>query len=137
MISLLVMNLATSLMLGATWGPTIGVLMLGAATIFAFMGVSAIGASFARTEEAAQGFVGITMSLFALLGGNFIPINEAPLLVQRLSLGTPNGWALRGYIDLSTGGGLSSITTPLIALAVIGTLTFSIGALRGRRLLIK
>lgn len=137
MISLLVMNVATSLMLGASWGPTTGVLLLGAGAIFAFMGVSAIGASFARTEEAAQGFVGIVMSLFALLGGNFIPINGAPVLVQQLSLGTPNGWALRGFIDLSTGGGLASIVNPLIVLGVIGTLTFSIGALRGRRLLIR
>lgn len=137
MISLSVMNAATSLMLGATWGPTIGVLVLGAAVIIAFMGVSAIGASFARTEESAQGFVGIVMSLFALLGGNFIPINEAPVLVQRLSLGTPNGWALRGYIDLSTGGGMGSIVTPLVALTVIGAITFSIGAIRGRRLLVQ
>jgi ABC-2 type transport system permease protein len=137
MVSLFVMNAATSLMLGATWGPTVGVLLLGAGAIFAFMGVSAIGATFARTEESAQGFVGIVMSLFALLGGNFIPINEAPALVQRLSLATPNGWAMRGFIDLSTGGDLGSLVTPMIALGLIGTVTFSIGAVRGRGMLVQ
>lgn len=137
MISLSVMNIATSLMLGAVWGPTLGVLILGAATILAFLGVAALGTSLVKSEEAAQGFVGIVMTLFALLGGNFIRITDAPPVIQKLSLGTPNGWALRGFIDLSTGGGLGSMAGPMIALLSIGLVTFTIGAVRGRKLVMQ
>lgn len=137
LISLSVMNIATSLMLGAVWGPTLGVLILGTATILAFLGVAALGTTLVKTEEAAQGFVGIVMTLFALLGGNFIRITEAPPLIQKLSLGTPNGWALRGFIDLSTGGGLESLAGPMVALLSIGAVTFAIGAARGRKLVMQ
>lgn len=136
-ISLFVMDAATSLLLGAVWGPVLGVLALGAATIFAFLGVAATGTTFAKTEEGAQGFVGIVMTLFALLGGNFIRITDAPPLIQTLSLATPNGWALRGFIDLSTGGGIGAIGAPMIALLSIGLVTFAIGAARGRKMIMR
>jgi ABC-2 type transport system permease protein len=133
--SLTVMAIATTLMLGASWGPPVGVAILGSATIFAFMGVAAIGTTFARTEEGASGFVGIVMALFALLGGNFIRITDAPQLIQTLSLGTPNGWALRGFIDLSTGGGVAAVLGPVSALLFIGLATSAVALFRGRRLL--
>lgn len=134
MISLGVMAVVTTITLGANWGPPIGIAALGAATIVAFMAISAVGATITRTEEGAQAFVGVVMSLFALLGGNFIRITDAPPLMQKLSLGTPNGWAIRGFIDLATGGGLVSIKTPLVALAAIALGALLVVAAFGKRL---
>lgn len=133
--SLVLMNLATSYLLGANWGPWLGVIALGSATIFAFMGIAAIGTTIAKTQEAASGFVSIVMSLFALLGGNFIPLSEAPQALRTISLGTPNGWAIRGFIDLTTGAGLDAIVGPVIALLGIGTVATLIALTRGRRLM--
>lgn len=43
--------------------------------------------------------------VFALLGGAFIPPGDLPGALQGLSLLTPTGWALRGFAELSAGGG--------------------------------
>lgn len=137
MISLTVMAVVTTVTLGANWGPPLGVAALGALTIIAFMGISAIGATVTRTEEGAQGFVGAVMALFALLGGNFIRITDAPVLMQKLSLATPNGWAIRGFVDLSTGGGLPSIRGPLVALTAISAVAILIAGIRGRKQIVQ
>lgn len=134
MISLGVMATATSILLNANWGPPLGVAALGAATIFAFMGISAVGSTVAKSQESASALVGILMAVFAILGGNFIPINQAPPLMQKLSLGTPNGWAMRGFVDLTTGGGIASLQTPVLSLVAIGVVTSAIAMFRGRRL---
>jgi ABC-2 type transport system permease protein len=76
----------------------------------------------------------VTMGL-ALLGGNFVSLDRAPELLRRLSLLTPNGWALRAFRDLAVDhGGPGSILPALGAILGVAVVTFAIAAARSRRL---
>jgi ABC-2 type transport system permease protein len=101
--SVLVMWLATSLAFGADWGDPLAVVALTVTSVLAAIGITALVVTLARTEEQAEGYGSLVVFTLALLGGNFIYLAELPELLQRLSLLTPNGWALRGFVGLATG----------------------------------
>ncbi|HEX8134877.1 MAG TPA: ABC transporter permease, partial [Actinomycetes bacterium] len=73
----------------------------------------------------------------ALLGGNFIYLAQLPDLLQRLSLLTPNGWALRGFVDLvADGGGLATVAAPVAVTAAFGVATGLVALVRARRMVV-
>jgi ABC-2 type transport system permease protein len=43
--------------------------------------------------------------VLGILGGSLVPLSELPPGLLRLTLLTPNGWALRGFAELSAGDG--------------------------------
>jgi ABC-2 type transport system permease protein len=55
----------------------------------------------------------------AILGGNFVFLSSAPKLVRTLALATPNGWALRAFMDMSTGAGAGSAVQPVLAILLV------------------
>jgi ABC-2 type transport system permease protein len=126
---------ATTLLIGANWGPPVGVAALIFAAIVAALGVSALVISFAKSEASAgnaTAAVGITL---AIVGGTFAPSAQAPEAFAALSLFTPHGWFLRGLGDLhGTGGGVATAAPAVLALLAIGIVTGAIGVLRARRL---
>jgi ABC-2 type transport system permease protein len=70
-----------------------------------------------------------------MLGGNFIQVTDAPEIFRTLSLFTPNGWALRGFFDLSAeGGGIGSILPALGAIIAFGVVAGALALGVGRRL---
>jgi ABC-2 type transport system permease protein len=81
--------------------------------------VTALVIGLRRTQRQAEGIASIVVFGLALLGGNFFFISSAPGVMKHLALLTPNGWALRGFTDLSTlGGGLGTIAEPVFAILV-------------------
>ena len=64
----------------------------------------------------------------ALLGGNFTPPGDMTDQMRQLSLATPNGWALRGFTQLSAGqGGAGDVLLHLGVLLAIAAVTGGIG----------
>jgi ABC-2 type transport system permease protein len=103
--SLLVIWAVTALALGADWGDPLGVVLLVLAAALAVAGIAGLIAGIARTEQSADTLATVAAFVFALIGGAFIPPGQMPDALQRLSLLTPTGWALRGFAELSAGGG--------------------------------
>lgn len=126
--SLAVMGVLTSVFFGAKWGPPPAAIALGLAMVAAVTCVAALVITVARTERQADGWASIITFALALLGGNFTYLPVAPAVMRTLALLTPNGWALRGYTDLSTGAASSSVVLPIAAIlafcAVAGSLSF-------------
>jgi ABC-2 type transport system permease protein len=71
----------------------------------------------------------------ALLGGNFVSLARAPDALRRLSLITPNGWALRAFGDLADGGGPGVILGPIGAIVAFGLVTGTVAVLRSGQVL--
>ncbi|MEZ5410061.1 MAG: ABC transporter permease [Acidimicrobiales bacterium] len=129
--------LVTSVLFGSPWGDPVAVLALMAATVLAVAGVATFVASLARTERQADAATTVTAFVLALLGGNFVGPNLPPLL-RRLSVLTPNGWALRSFTALNTdAAGLGEILTALAVLIGMGLVFGAVGVVRVRRVMLQ
>jgi len=132
--SLATVLLFTSWFFGAHWGNPIGATLLCVAMVVAVVVLTALVIALARTERQAEGIAAIIVFGLALLGGNFVTISAAPAIMRRLALLTPNGWALRGFVDLTTGArGAGVIVQPLVAIAAFTLVVGVIAALLARR----
>lgn len=135
--SVLVMWLATTLVFGADWGDPLAVVALTTSSVLAAIGITALVVTLARTDEQADGYGSLVVFTLALLGGNFIYLAQLPDLLQRLSLLTPNGWALRGFVDLvADGGGLATVAAPVAVTAAFGVATGLVALVRARRMVV-
>ena len=104
-VSIVTLWVATSLLLGAAWGDPAGVLAIVVAATLAVAGLAGIIAGVARTEQAADLLATMVAFTLGILGGSLIPLSELPEGLRTVSLFTPNGWAQRGFANLSAGGG--------------------------------
>ncbi|MGZ4104730.1 MAG: ABC transporter permease [Actinomycetota bacterium] len=125
---------ATSLAFGASWGNPVGVAVLCIAIVTATVGLAGLVSTLARTEQQADGMSSMVVFGLALLGGNFIVISVAPSVIRTIALATPNGWAIRGFVDLATGGGIGTIATALSAVLAFAAVVWSAALLLSRRL---
>jgi ABC-2 type transport system permease protein len=134
-VAMTVLIAATTLLIGADWGPPHGVGLLVVSAIVAAIGISTLIASFASTAQAAAAASSAVAITLGILGGTFTPSAQAPEVMATVALLTPHGWFLRGLGDMHGAG--SSFTDGLPAVAVLlamGAVTYALGALRVRRL---
>lgn len=136
LVSLLVVWAVTGLVLGADWGDPVAVGVLVVAVVLAVAGIGSLVTGVARTDAQADAWTSMVTFAFALLGGNFLTPGAMPELLRRVSLLTPNGWALRGFTELSAGGGgLGDIAPAVGVLLAIAAVTGVVGVgLLSRRL---
>jgi ABC-2 type transport system permease protein len=135
--SVLVMWLATSLVFGADWGDPLAVVVLTVSSVLSAIGITALVVSLARTDEQADGYASLVVFVLSLLGGNFVYLAQLPEALQRASLFTPNGWALRGYVDLvADGGGLGTVAVPVAVTAGVGLAAGALALRRARRMVV-
>jgi ABC-2 type transport system permease protein len=132
-ISMTVVAVATTLLLGADWGDPLAVAALVLAISFAATGIAMLVVGFARTEGQADGLGSVVAMALALFGGTFGPMAQAPDLMRALSWFTPHAWFLRGINDLAGGGSIAIVAPSLAVLAAVGLLAGGLGLLRARR----
>jgi ABC-2 type transport system permease protein len=133
--SMLVLWLATTLVFGADWGDPLAVVALTVSSVLSAIGITALVVTLARTDEQAEGYSLLVVFTLALLGGNFIYLAQLPEPLQRAALLTPNGWALRGFVDLvADGGGLATVARPVAVTLAVGLTTGALALHRARRM---
>ncbi len=137
-VSMAVLVLASSVLLGADWGDPIGTAALVLAAVIAAMGITALITTLARTEEQAGGWNSIVAVTLAILGGAFFDLTQAPELLQTASRVTPHAWFLEGFDILSAPSAtIADIGAPLLALFGIGLVTGAIGLMRAGGLVVR
>jgi len=132
-VSMSVVVVATTILLGASWGNPAAVAGLVFGTAIAATGIATLVVGFARTEEQAGGAVAIVALTLGVLGGSFFPLSQAPEGMATLSLMTPHAWFIRGINDLAAGGGPEAVAGSILVLLAIGAVTGGIGLTRARR----
>jgi len=120
----------TTLLLGASWGNSLGVAILVLAAVIAALGVMFVVAAFARTAEQAGNLQSIIAFVLAMLGGSFFPVAQAGGLIEKLSLITPHAWFLRGLGDLAAGGGAATVFPAALYVSLFGLVTGSLAQFR-------
>jgi ABC-2 type transport system permease protein len=130
LVSMTVLVVGSTLLLGAEWGNSLGVAILVLAAVIAAMGVMFVVAAFAGTPEQAGNLQAIIAFVLAMLGGCFFPIAQAGGFLERVSLVTPHAWFLRGLGDLAAGGGAGAVFPAALYVALFGLVTGGLAQLR-------
>jgi ABC-2 type transport system permease protein len=133
--SLLVLVVATTLIMGAEWGPPLGVFLLVVAAVMAGTAIMGVTAAGAKTPEGAQNLGSIIAVTLGLLGGVFFPLGGGDDLMSRLTYLTPHAWFLRGLGDIAGGAPWTNALPSVLALLVFTLVVGFIGwVLMKRRL---
>jgi ABC-2 type transport system permease protein len=131
-----VLVIATTLLLGAHWGPPVAVALLAVTGVFAAMGIMGAASTLARTYDQASSMGMVVAIVLAMLGGSFFPVYLAPGFVAELSLVTPHAWWFRGFGDIQVDGATVVDALPAAGvLALFGAVFGSIALLRASRML--
>lgn len=132
--SIAVVIALTAMLLGASYGAVGGVVALSVAIVLAVTAVVSAVTALAQTPEQADGYSTGVAIVFALIGGNFIDLTDAPGPLRVVSKVTPNGWALDGYDQLARGAELSDIAGNLGVLVGMTIVIGIVAAARARAL---
>ncbi|MBK5268450.1 MAG: ABC transporter permease [Acidimicrobiia bacterium] len=125
LVSMTVLVVTSTLIMGAEWGAPIGVALLVAGAVLAVVALMTFVGAFAKTAEQAGNLQSIVAVTMGMLGGTFFPITQEGLL-GKLSLVTPNAWFMRGLGELA-GGGISAALPAFFVLIGIAAVAGSIG----------
>lgn len=133
-VSLAVIGVTTSVVFGADWGSPVAAASVCLAMVISVVCLTALVIGLSHTQRQAEGIASAVVFVLALLGGNFVFISAAPPLMRRISLFTPNGWALRAMTDLSTtGGGIGAVAVPVLAILAFSAVIATAAGLLARR----
>lgn len=135
LISMTVLIVASTLIMGASWGNPIGVAILTVAVVISAVGIMAIVAAFSKTAEQAGNLQAIIAVGLGMLGGIFFPAALGDGIIGALSYISPHRWYLTGLADLA-GGTLSDIIPSTLALLAFGLISTAIALPRLRRTLV-
>lgn len=130
-VSVAVLVVATTLLLGAKWGSPVGVAMLVVAAVLAATGVTSLIAGLSKTAEQANSWQSIISIVLGLLGGCFFPIGQVGAL-STVTLITPHAWFLRGLAELADGGGAAGVLPAVGGMLAFAVVTGGIGFARLR-----
>lgn len=127
-IQFLVFMNATHYFLHVNWGDNLlQVCVIAVVYSVAVSGLSMIVAAFCKSEKTADTVGGIGVQIFALLGGSMLPISVFPSLLKKVSLITPNSWALSSFTSIMSGTTWETLVTPLCIMLLIGIASLCIG----------
>lgn len=133
--SLAVMFALFALLLDVNWGDPLTLVVLSVATVIAVMALTAVVQSLARTQQQADAYSSVVAVFLALLGGSFFPLFQMPEAMQRVSVFTPNAWAIRGFTDIVYDGAtLPDLVPNLLVITGFAVVTGGVALWRVARL---
>lgn len=114
LLSMAILVVVSTLVLGADWGHPLGVVALAVSAVLAATGITAAVATFAHSTEQASNRMSVIAMTLGLFGGALFPVAQLEGL-SWLSLATPHRWFLEGLGDLA-GGDLAVVVLPVVVL---------------------
>ena len=134
MLAMTVLVVATTLLIGASWGSPLGVALVCTSAVIAALGISTLVISFTNSAEvagAASSAVAITLGV---LGGSSPPPPRPPRSWAPSRCSPRTGWFMRGLGDMQGGGTVADGLPAVGVLLAMGLVTGGIGMARARRL---
>lgn len=131
-VSMTILIVASSLLLGADWGNPVGVAALVVAGVVAATGLMMVVAAFAKTPEQAGNLMAILAVGLGMLGGIFFPTGLGTGFLSYLAYVSPHRWFLLGMTDLAAGDAVSSIVPALLGLLAFAVVGWGIAIVKFR-----
>lgn len=132
-VSMTVLAIATSLLLGASWGNPGGVAVLIVAAALSATGIMALIATLAKNAEQASNWQSVVSVVLGLVGGTLFPVSQAPGILSSLTFIAPQAWFLRGLGDLR-GGSVSVVWVPALAMLLFAVVAAGLASFRLRHM---
>ncbi|OPJ56794.1 ABC transporter permease [Alkalithermobacter paradoxus] len=113
----------STITLKVNWGNLYLVTIISLCSVFSIAGLGTMIAAITYrvgNYKMANAFESVIIQIMALLGGSFFPIDILPSFIQRFSILSLNGLALKSYLSVISGYGMKDIATNIITLIVIG-----------------
>lgn len=126
-VSLGVLVVASSLLMGADWGHPLGVAVMVVAVGAAAVALVSLVAGFSRTPEGAENLASMLAVILGMLGGVFFPIGQGEGFLSRLTTLTPHHWFMRGLGELGGGAEWTVVLVPAAVLLVMAAVGGAIG----------
>ncbi|WP_166349560.1 ABC transporter permease [Phytoactinopolyspora limicola] len=114
----MILMVTGTLLMGADWGPWLGVSALVVSAVLTAVALMAIVAGIAKTSEGASAAQAIIAVGLAMLGGSWFPVSGEGLM-GLLAKMTPHYWFLNGLEDLTDATTWTVVGRPVLAMAVI------------------
>ena len=131
--SMIVLWAVTTLVFRAGWGNSVAVLGIIVGVVLATTGISILLTGRTRTEAQAEGLTSMVAFVLALVGGNFLAPGSLPEVLSKLSLATPNGWALKAFVQIGAADATLLDVLPAIGVMVGIGLVCGVLGIRGVR----
>lgn len=132
-ISMAVLIVATTLLMGADWGAPLGVTILVVAGVLSAVGIMGLVAAYAKTPEGAGNLGSIIAVILGMLGGTFFPIGASGGFLSTLTFLTPHAWFLRGLAEMADGGSWTEALPAAGAILLFAAVTSAIAWLALRK----
>lgn len=129
-VSMTILIVMSSILLGAAWGNPIGVGLLVVTGVTAATGMMMMVAAFAKTPEQAGNLQAIIAVGLGMLGGIFFPGALGTGIVSYLSYISPHRWFLVGLGDLAGGDELAVIIPSLLGLLAFAAVSWALAMWR-------
>ncbi len=115
----------STVLLGADWGPPLGVVVVAVAAMIAAVGLGAFATSLTSTSEAAGALSGVITTALAIFGGTFVQVPATGILAS-LSRLSPFRWIMDG---IGQNAGVGSLVDVLLSAAVLSLFGLVAGAI--------
>jgi ABC-2 type transport system permease protein len=132
-VSLTVLVVASTLLIGAEWGDPAAAGLLVLAVSLAAAGIMAMVAGLTDSSEAANNIQSIVAVALGMIGGSFFSLAEGSGFLSWVSLATPHQWFLRGLAESAGGGGPADVLPHVAAILLFAAVTGVAGLLLLRR----
>ncbi len=134
LLSMGVLVVASSLIMGADWGNPVGVLILVMAGIISAMGIGALLGTLSNTAEQANNFASIVAVVLGILGGSFFPVAQSTGILASLSKLSPHAWLLQGFGDNTGSGRFGDVLAAAAVVIITGLIPGAFALARRQRL---
>ncbi|HVO44334.1 MAG TPA: ABC transporter permease, partial [Aggregatilineales bacterium] len=115
----------SALIFGIQWGRLAAMIVLTAALIVACASFGLLIIAFIKNARQGGTVIGGVLTISGMLGGLFTSgLPNPPAFLSAFSLVLPQGWAMRGWQTVLTGGTLSEVMLPAAVLVLMGLVCF-------------
>jgi ABC-2 type transport system permease protein len=123
LLQMTIMIFYSSLLFKVNWGNLGLVVIISLCTMFAVAGLGTMIAAAtlkAGNYKMSMVFDNIVIQVMALIGGSFVPFEMLPKFMQKLSILSINGIALKSYLKSMMGYGIGEVKIYLLVLLGLG-----------------
>ena len=133
-IQVVLLLLASSLLFGIQWGQPATVILVSFGLVVASAGFGVMLMSFIKNSRQTGPVLGGVMTLTGMLGGLLTTsLSSLPGGFEKVTLFTPQGWALQGWKLALSGAGPGQVLVPVLVMLGLGLAFLAVGIVLFRK----